>query len=659
MRKTDRLKKETGFTLIEMIIALTIVFIIAASLVPLMVYVTKGGYNNQNRTTANNLASSVMEKIRAMDYDSIGTAGGNPAGTIPQLQENVEFNGAQFEIDTLISWGAAKGKNENTNPVAFKNIRIIVKGLNPYTCNIEKLAELHSVVTRDGEEPLIENGHIRAWVIDSQKHPLDDPPVHIEIISPISQSMVTDYNGTALFGILESGEYNIRAKVEEELIPSPKETVIDGWIEKNNIEVNDFQITDVEFFMEQKNQACQLIIKLVDQNTQTLIVKNGKASITLSLDEETYTIYDWKAFSDDDFSEGCIPADFFGYLWSEGTYNIEISDVLGYEDYDLSIDKDAFLTNESELWNGMFEEPGTTLTVTIPMKSGCFYEEENKADFEDNTYMDHLTATDNDTLELSHYSNEVDPDSIMNIESSSSRRNSRPQEAFDGSINSSSYWQTQVSPNNVPQWIQCELNYPIILSGVRVYLSHNENNPGNTPNHKPKDFEIRVSMDGTNWDTIHTGTFPKDQYSYLIDFISPVQCQYFALYITSEYQSSRQGIRIYEIELFQGAGRNESGERLSLPISLQDHDASKQLQIEWEANVPGGTTFEVWTVVTEGTSEIPREGFKKVENGDIIPDIGYLENLDNKYLWILEKFTTNDSSISPVLDRLRITEEGP
>lgn len=125
--------KNSGFSIVEMIIALTIIILVAASLVPLMVYVTTSGQSNQAKIAAGNLSLSVMEKIRAMDYESIGTVNGNPSGSIPQLQEGIEMNGMKFDVETLISWGSAKENNVIINPVAYKNIRIIARGINPFT----------------------------------------------------------------------------------------------------------------------------------------------------------------------------------------------------------------------------------------------------------------------------------------------------------------------------------------------------------------------------------------------------------------------------------------------------------------------------------------------------------------------------------------------
>ena len=38
-------------------------------------------------------------------------------------------------------------------------------------------------------------------------------------------------------------------------MPSPKETVTDGWIKRNNVEVEDYKITDVNFHMEKKTSV--------------------------------------------------------------------------------------------------------------------------------------------------------------------------------------------------------------------------------------------------------------------------------------------------------------------------------------------------------------------------------------------------------------------
>lgn len=657
MQKGNFYKKSEGFSLVEMMVVLTIIIIVSASLVPLMVFVNQGSHNNQNKMTANNLAASIMEEIRAMEYEDIGTEGGNPSGSIPQFQ-SANYNGVEYEVETLISWGAAKGKDEEMNPVAYKNARIIVRGQNTFTKNTDKLAELHTVITREGEEPLIKDGHLRARVLNSTREPIVKPSVMIQISGPLNQQQMTDYSGTALFGILDAGDYNVRARVEEGLIPSPKETAVDGWIERNNVAVMDYAISDVEFNMEKIDNVCKLEIKLIDGRTGKTIVSAGKATLTVTLDGVTYPVYSDKEFVPEDFIDDCLPAEFSGDLWPGGTYNIIITDVSSYHKYNLSIDGDAFVTGTGERWTGVFSEKGTTLSVTIPMKFIYFYEEKTKKDYENNTEMEDLVATDNDTLELDNSSVIIDNKIISKKTSSKSKNNSGPDMLFDGQIGNNSAWYTNKSPtDNDPQWFRCEFESNVPITGIKVYLMHkDDNNNVSNPNHKPKDFFIRVSNDGISWETVYSGTFPLS-YSYTVTFNRTVTCKYLELRVTSEYGNKNQGIRMYEVEILAASGKSDRGERLSKPIPLSDHDSTKKLYIEWDAIVPEGTTFEVYTAVIDGTREPTAGDFKKVNYGDFIPDIGYGQNLEDTYLWIRENFTTTNNAVTPVLNWLRVIKD--
>jgi prepilin-type N-terminal cleavage/methylation domain-containing protein len=75
MKKED-LKKQHGFTMVELVIALTLLLLVALSFVPMFVYISEGSQNNRARLIALKLASSKIEEIRALPYDQIGTVGG-------------------------------------------------------------------------------------------------------------------------------------------------------------------------------------------------------------------------------------------------------------------------------------------------------------------------------------------------------------------------------------------------------------------------------------------------------------------------------------------------------------------------------------------------------------------------------------------------------
>lgn len=95
--------KNKGMTLIEIIIAIAIVGIIAATLFPIIVFTTQGNQHNRISLVAQNLASERMEQVRGLSFQDIGTIGGNPTGTIPQTEIKV-MAGREYRINTTINW---------------------------------------------------------------------------------------------------------------------------------------------------------------------------------------------------------------------------------------------------------------------------------------------------------------------------------------------------------------------------------------------------------------------------------------------------------------------------------------------------------------------------------------------------------------------------
>ncbi|HBI27598.1 MAG TPA: hypothetical protein DDY25_07725, partial [Peptococcaceae bacterium] len=67
--KREDLIKQDGFTLVELIVALTLLLVVALAFVPMFVYVSEGSQNNRARLIALKLASSKIEEIRALPYD--------------------------------------------------------------------------------------------------------------------------------------------------------------------------------------------------------------------------------------------------------------------------------------------------------------------------------------------------------------------------------------------------------------------------------------------------------------------------------------------------------------------------------------------------------------------------------------------------------------
>lgn len=95
------IKSKHGSSLLEVILAIVIVTFIVGSLLSLFTSGTRLLYHAKARLTAVALANEQLEFIRNLPYDSVGTTGGIPTGTLPQTQ-TTQVNNTPYTIDTDI-----------------------------------------------------------------------------------------------------------------------------------------------------------------------------------------------------------------------------------------------------------------------------------------------------------------------------------------------------------------------------------------------------------------------------------------------------------------------------------------------------------------------------------------------------------------------------
>ena len=272
---------KNGFTLVESIISIAIVLLAAAAVLPLILYSSKSTFNNQKIMTANSLATSVLEEVRALDYESIGTIGGNPEGPLEQKQTRT-LNGFDYTIYSTISWATAENDGIS-NPVAYKNIRIIVQGLNKYSNTEDVLAELHSIAARDGEKPLIEEGHLKVTIKDTNNLPVKNPYILVSIDGPDKSTNYIDSSGKAFFGMLKQGKYNITVKIPDNMFGFGGDIYdpISNSIIKNEVSVDNYATKEVTFYVDYKDNAGGMELQFVNSRNNETITDNGKISFNI------------------------------------------------------------------------------------------------------------------------------------------------------------------------------------------------------------------------------------------------------------------------------------------------------------------------------------------------------------------------------------------
>jgi len=113
-----KIKKDNGFTLIEVLVVVVILSIFSVLLVQSINISRKVYSSNKIKTEASAVANMEIEKIRSMNFDDIGTINGDPGGTI-ETEEIID----DFTISRSISWVA-----ESNNRI--KQVKIIVSSAN-------------------------------------------------------------------------------------------------------------------------------------------------------------------------------------------------------------------------------------------------------------------------------------------------------------------------------------------------------------------------------------------------------------------------------------------------------------------------------------------------------------------------------------------------
>lgn len=363
--KGGRVEGESGFTVVEVVVALTLLLVASLAFMPLYVYVSRESQTNRARLAATSLAAGVIEQIRALPYDKIGTVGGNPPGIIESTRE-VRISGVEAVIRTSIWWVDDPSDNDesgnDTVPYDYKRVRVTVTAPGLFTGRVEQVADIRTLASLEGEEEVYEGGNIRVIAVRGYNpDPATESPrcegVRVDLVEgpDAPQTLWTGGDGQALFAILSAGQYTVRAD------GSSLGMMVRPGQEEQDVTISDGAMNVVVFEVE---IPCRL---------ETLTLKGGSAPITEGeiilvtpfVDENGQPITMGGQFHEDDITEGegQLAKDWInekiGNLWPVGVYDLKVN-VPGYQAYDLDTGDE-----DPDTWNGQFAGPGQSENVTV------------------------------------------------------------------------------------------------------------------------------------------------------------------------------------------------------------------------------------------------------------------------------------------------------
>ncbi len=127
------------------------------------------------------LANEQMEYIRSIDYDSVGTVSGIPAGAIPQI-ENFTYNNIAYTRRVLVQYEDAPqdglgAADSNSLTADYKRIKVTVS----WTARGRAFEySLISTMVPRGVESVAGGGTLRIYALSALGAPLDDATVRIQ-----------------------------------------------------------------------------------------------------------------------------------------------------------------------------------------------------------------------------------------------------------------------------------------------------------------------------------------------------------------------------------------------------------------------------------------------------------------------------------------------
>lgn len=252
-----------GMTLIEVILSITLLGIIAISILPMSMYSVKYAKWDSIKLNALNLANSQIEWLKSYDYEKLGLnkPDYDPKGEIEEDKymnehEIVEIEGVEYRVYTNIYWVGRKSTTGEPVPDALKGIDVIVEAKDLYSGKTKRYSVLETMVTREGEREPKEPGQLTVYTFFRDANtPIDGVKVQLDN----GKIAYSNMEGEAFFANLSAKEYTVKPiswiGKGEDIIAKPKDVnnSKSQWIYEETVEVKDWKKSGGEFIYPEVN----------------------------------------------------------------------------------------------------------------------------------------------------------------------------------------------------------------------------------------------------------------------------------------------------------------------------------------------------------------------------------------------------------------------
>lgn len=219
----DLKDKEGGFTLVELVIGITVLGIVAISFSSLFTALVNSGLVAKRKAVASSLATNQIEYLKALPYDNLAVSGGSIYATNPLPASKIEkIDGFNYVIETSINYvddafdgctsyptqelkeklcrnypPPASQTTNDTNPADYKIAHVSIENDSG-----DVLAAVDTQIAARVAETSSTTGALIVSVIDGNGNPVQGATVNVSntTVSPnVAVSDASDANGVAIF----------------------------------------------------------------------------------------------------------------------------------------------------------------------------------------------------------------------------------------------------------------------------------------------------------------------------------------------------------------------------------------------------------------------------------------------------------------------------
>ncbi len=217
-----RARPEAGFSLIELIVSLTIFSLLIGTLVTLIATGLQAARTNKDRAVAVHLASQEMDAIRQASFSTIKIGQSAP--------QNITVNTVVYAVKRKTEWVAKSATNDACDSTGSSPqvLRATVSVTWPNMHNTQPVETSTEISPPVGSyDP--DNGHIAVRVRDSNASPIGGVPVRVTGSGVDTTQTTIDGSGCAFFGFLTPGTYSVTLGttgwVDRQSIAAPTQSV--------------------------------------------------------------------------------------------------------------------------------------------------------------------------------------------------------------------------------------------------------------------------------------------------------------------------------------------------------------------------------------------------------------------------------------------------